>query len=384
VYTERGGSAEERDPPACESAPGGVLLVDDAFVRRHVPFVRRSLTRLGVVGSELDDAIQDVLLAALRGAERFDSGRSERGWLYGIAVNIAREQRKKRWRRARTFGEPAEASVPAPQEREVERAEARSLIHRALDELPAEQRDVIVLYRLEGWPMGEVAEALGCAPDTAHSRLRLGTHRLGRFVRRTFVRGRCAALLAALASALGMPPTAAAATVSAVAVALVLATVAATSHTPGEPPTTRPDHVATGGAQARGGPASAVVRAPAEPVPAPHGRGEAPSAGVVEPSPAEPPEVRARAGRPQENATTDTPTEAPDTAPVTQEQPASDSASATLLEETQLLARARVLAGASPEEARQLLDTYDARFPRGQLRRERDVIAAQLSARPAP
>ncbi|MBK6575148.1 MAG: hypothetical protein IPG17_02890 [Sandaracinaceae bacterium] len=61
-----------------------------------------------------------------------------------------------------------------------------------------------------------------------------------------------------------------------------------------------------------------------------------------------------------------------------------DSAPAALLEETQLLARARALAGASPDEARQLLDAYDARFPRGQLRRERNVIAAQLSARPAP
>ncbi|MBK6811909.1 MAG: sigma-70 family RNA polymerase sigma factor [Sandaracinaceae bacterium] len=383
MYTDRGGSADELDPPTCESASGGGLLVDDAFVRRHAPFVRRSLTRLGVVGSELDDGIQDVFLAAVRGAERFDVGRSERGWLYGIAVNIAREQRKKRWRRERAFGEPAEASVPAPQEREVERAEARSLIHRALDELPAEQRDVIVLYRLEGWPMGDVAEALGCALDTAHSRLRLGTHRLGRFVRRSFVRGRCAALLAALASALGMPPTAAAATVSAVAVALVLVTVAATSHAPGEPPATRPDRVATRGAQPLAGPVSAAVRAPAEPGTAPHGSSAAPSAGVVEPSPAERPAVRARAERPQERATTVTPT-VPEPTPVTPGQATHDSAPAALLEETQLLARARALAGASPDEARQLLDAYDARFPRGQLRRERNVIAAQLSARPAP
>ena len=45
---------------------------------------------------------------------------------------------------------------------------------------------------------------------------------------------------------------------------------------------------------------------------------------------------------------------------------------ALMLEETQLLGRARTIALSSPEAARALLQRYDARFPRGELRRERD------------
>ena len=48
----------------------------------------------------------------------------------------------------------------------------------------------------------------------------------------------------------------------------------------------------------------------------------------------------------------------------------------TVLEETQLLGRARTVAASSPDVARELLQRYDARFPNGQLRRERNAIAA--------
>jgi RNA polymerase sigma-70 factor (ECF subfamily) len=47
-----------------------------------------------------------------------------------------------------------------------------------LDELPEEQRAVVVLHELEEVRMAEVATLLGCPLFTAYSRLRLARRRL--------------------------------------------------------------------------------------------------------------------------------------------------------------------------------------------------------------
>ncbi len=377
------------DPPIDDetSTPGSVwgsgLVVDHDFVEAHRSFLRRSLLRLGMPASDVDDGMQEVLLAAVSGAHRFEAGRSPRAWLYGIAVNITRSQRRRRLRFAITSAEPPEISVPPEQERRLESRAARSLIHRALDELPEEQRDVVVLHRLEGWPIHAVAEAVGCPVATAHSRLRLGTARLGRVVRGNVVRGRWAAMMAALLSAFGWPPAAAAATVAAV---LVLGTGAAVM-TLNDAPETGEDAAPSGRS------VSATVTRSVSPM--------VPGAGAPAPEEARAPEPREdppTAEAPAPSTSRPAPRSAlsvavPSTPPAPPAEPARDLASeterapgaaireatgGTVLEETQLLGRARTIALSSPEASRALLRRYDARFPQGVLRRERDAIAALL------
>ncbi|MCK5274056.1 MAG: sigma-70 family RNA polymerase sigma factor, partial [Alphaproteobacteria bacterium] len=52
----------------------------------------------------------------------------------------------------------------------------------ALDELPADQRQVILLVALEGMSYGEVAETVGVAAGTVMSRLSRGRERLRRLM----------------------------------------------------------------------------------------------------------------------------------------------------------------------------------------------------------
>jgi RNA polymerase sigma-70 factor (ECF subfamily) len=374
LYTGHGDSEHTDETSMPAAVWGSGLVVDRGFAEAHVAFVRRTLLRLGVAGSDLDDGIQEVFLAAVTGAQRFELGRSERAWLYGIAVNVARVQRRRRHRFGYTFAEPPEVSVPPTQERGMERSEARSFIHRALDDLPEEQRDVVVLYRLEGWSMDEVAEAVGCAVPTAHSRLRLGTARLSRAVRRSVVRGRWAALVAAVASALGWPPAAAAATATAMLVVATWATVA----------TLGDAEDAIGDTPPGDGVASATV---------------GPSPALHAPTPSQPPEPvdvarPAEAPAAPEQDTRHAPRSASlgravpppppiddsRTAPVVEPAPTEELVTSNhVLEETQLLRRARTVVESSPTAALELLQRYDARFPNGQLRQERDAIAALLA-----
>ncbi len=190
------------------------LVVDDAFVQAHAGYVRRLVCRMGVPVSDVDDAVQEVFLAALRRAATFEVGRSPRAWLFGIARHCAR----KIYRGARevSAGEPPEPSVGPEQETALERKRARSMVHQALDALPEAQRDVVILHKLEGWSMPSVADAVGCTVATAHSRYRLGRIHIERIIRGRVVRARMAAAVAMVMAFLGWnAPTAAAAAVTA-------------------------------------------------------------------------------------------------------------------------------------------------------------------------
>jgi RNA polymerase sigma-70 factor (ECF subfamily) len=367
-------TSDLRDPSLRSLAHEGSRHVDDAFVREHQLFVRRCLLRFGIAGADVDDAAQDVFVVALRHTGPFDVQRSARPWLYTVALNVARNLRRKHQRVETPMAEPPEVHVPPPQERSLHAHEARSLVHRALDELPPAQRDVVLLHRLEGWPMELVAETVGCPVATAHSRLRLGSARLDRAVRKHALRARCAALLAAFLGAFASPPAAAAATVAVVLVVVGAVVVTPRSAPPAdeEPPSRRPLGTARAGT-----PASAPTRLEDT-------RPELPANARQDPLPAEPP---SRAVTRPRGAVASVPAAPPVVLPTTPvvvsvpavPQTAPEPPEDPLVAETRMLARARALVTTSPAGARQALDAYDARFPQGQLHRERAAIEGALA-----
>jgi RNA polymerase sigma-70 factor (ECF subfamily) len=61
--------------------------------------------------------------------------------------------------------------VPATQDTDYARAEARLMLETILNLLDEDKRAVFVLYEIEGLAMREVAEVVGCPLQTAYSRL---------------------------------------------------------------------------------------------------------------------------------------------------------------------------------------------------------------------
>src|SRR5262245_44836563 len=80
--------AAPRSPP-----PAPTL---DAIYEAHVAYVWRVVQRLGVPESSADDAVQDVFLVVHRKLDGFEGRSSIRTWLYGIALRVARDHRRKR------------------------------------------------------------------------------------------------------------------------------------------------------------------------------------------------------------------------------------------------------------------------------------------------
>ena len=152
----------------------------DAFAelyRRYTrPVLGLALRRLGDRG-RAEDALQDAFTAVWRSARSFDPARGDGGaWLYAVARNAIFDGLRRR-------PEPAAEAPDAPtgEAGPDERAEASWLawrVHRALEELPPHEREVLELAYWGERSQSEVAEQLGIPLGTVKTRTRSGLARL--------------------------------------------------------------------------------------------------------------------------------------------------------------------------------------------------------------
>jgi RNA polymerase sigma-70 factor, ECF subfamily len=145
---------------------------------------------------EAEDAVQETLLRAWRGLERFEGRAALRSWLYRIATNVCLDMLEGRNRRARPMDlGPARAPVESnlntlpeanwlqpipdsllaaegdPAELAVTRESIRLAFVAALQHLPPRQRAALILCEVLRWKAKEVAELLGMSVASVNSAL---------------------------------------------------------------------------------------------------------------------------------------------------------------------------------------------------------------------
>jgi RNA polymerase sigma-70 factor (ECF subfamily) len=151
----------------------GTPVSPERLLRDHFEFIWRLLRRMGVPPESCDDAAQEVFIIALRKVSAI-TARSERSFLYGVAIRVASDWRRAASRRPDTVsGVPvgeSQSAAPLPDE-VVAQKEARAMLDAVLSELDPDLRAVFVLYELEGMTAAEVAACIGLAPGTVASRL---------------------------------------------------------------------------------------------------------------------------------------------------------------------------------------------------------------------
>lgn len=146
---------------------------------QHAAFVCRSLRRLGVREADLDDMLQEVFVVVYKRLTDYEERDRAQSWLYSISARVAHAQRRRLFRRRESMTvESHEGSADATQQQRIEDSEALRFGHELLAQLPAEQREVFVLYEVEDMPMAQIARALGCPLQTAYSRLRMARARV--------------------------------------------------------------------------------------------------------------------------------------------------------------------------------------------------------------
>lgn len=133
---------------------------------------------------ELEDACQEVFIVVHARLADFEGRSTLRTWLYGIAMRVALNQRRKSARRREDLEAwPPEGESAATQHELTEQRETLGLVERALLTLDEDKREVFALYELEGMTMAEVAGTLAVAENTALYRLYAARDEIRSFLR---------------------------------------------------------------------------------------------------------------------------------------------------------------------------------------------------------
>jgi RNA polymerase sigma factor (sigma-70 family) len=143
--------------------------------RRHFEAIFRFLVRQ-VGWDQASDLASEVFVRAFRKRAQFDRSRpSCRPWLYGIAMNLVRDEGRRRARRFRLLARLAAAEgehEPMAEAEDRLEAEAwRAKLRATVGSLGAGERDVLLLRALGGLTYQEIAEALEIPLGTVRSRL---------------------------------------------------------------------------------------------------------------------------------------------------------------------------------------------------------------------
>jgi RNA polymerase sigma-70 factor (ECF subfamily) len=169
-----------------EGLGSDVTFEFEAVYEQHFDLVWRTLRRLGVASSAVDDALQDVFLVAYRKLGEFEQRSSLRTWLFGITLRVASDYLRRGRRHEQTAPLDPDLRDDAaldPLEQRA-RSEAVELLYAALGELDPEKRAAFVLAELEEMTIAEVSLAVGANINTVSSRVKAGRRQFEAALRR--------------------------------------------------------------------------------------------------------------------------------------------------------------------------------------------------------
>lgn len=168
------------DAALIEEALGGRLDAFNQLVIRHQDHLFALVYRLVPDRDQAADAVQEAFFSAYRNLASFRGG-SVRSWLGRIAVNAAMDlQRTRRRRPVQPYPEYEDESWQPPAEADAEpetqalAAERSKALSRALNDLPGDQRNCIVLFDVEGYDYAEIASIMRVEVGTVKSRIHRG------------------------------------------------------------------------------------------------------------------------------------------------------------------------------------------------------------------
>ena len=151
-----------------------------ALASANVDVLWRTLARLGVPNGAVEDAVQQVLLVALRRLPEIEVGR-ERPYLLGIALRVASDARRTLRRRREVFvDQEVVPETRAPQDELLHHKRNLSELEAALAELSDENREAFVLFEIEELSAPQVAEMLSVPVGTVASRVRRAREQIRR------------------------------------------------------------------------------------------------------------------------------------------------------------------------------------------------------------
>jgi RNA polymerase sigma-70 factor (ECF subfamily) len=186
--------SEATDDDVLARARAGDHEAFRVLVERHQGRLFRLAARVLRDEDLARDAVQDAFLKAYVSIRRFEGRSSLYTWLYRLTLNVCLDMRRRN-KSDRTVewpevalsdgvlaAEPVPAAgtepLPSGPDTELERSEIRQRVGQAIEELPAEARETLLLREVDGLSYAEIAETLSIPKGTVMSRLHYARRRV--------------------------------------------------------------------------------------------------------------------------------------------------------------------------------------------------------------
>jgi RNA polymerase sigma-70 factor (ECF subfamily) len=137
---------------------------------RHLPALRRFASSLCGSRADAEDLVQASIERALRAQEQWREGTRLDSWLFRIAQNLWRDQRRAARDRTVELDEAVGLEGEDGRKTVAQRSELRAF-QGAFAQLPPDHQSVLALVVLHGASYEETAQALGVPKGTVMSRL---------------------------------------------------------------------------------------------------------------------------------------------------------------------------------------------------------------------
>lgn len=165
------------DAELVDAAVAGDERAKEQLYRRHAPMVFGLAHRVLGRRQEVDDLVQDSFATAFERLSRLRDGQAFASWLATIVVRTARTRirRKTLMRRLGLDSrDELDAEQLVSQSAGPEVQAELSALYEMIERLPANVRMALILRRVEGLTIGEIASHLGLSPATVKRHIKAG------------------------------------------------------------------------------------------------------------------------------------------------------------------------------------------------------------------
>jgi RNA polymerase sigma-70 factor (ECF subfamily) len=168
--------AETSDGVLVARALAGERQAFGVLVTRHQDRMLAYARYMGFGEAQASDLVQDAFVRAYRHLRRCGDPERFNGWLFKILSNLCRtagaKRSRRRMERLETVSQFA-SDAPTPDEA-AEASWTKAQVRAALDSIPADQREALVLMYLQGCSVAEIEELTGASASAVKMRLKRG------------------------------------------------------------------------------------------------------------------------------------------------------------------------------------------------------------------
>ncbi|MDO9026070.1 RNA polymerase sigma factor RpoE [Zwartia sp.] len=154
----------------------------DLLVLKYQRKIMRLLSRMIRDPSEIEDVAQEAFIKAYRALPQFRGESAFYTWLYRIAINTARNWLAQNNRRpstpsaqesedGETFDATDNLTDSSNPESEMASRQIADTVNKAINDLPEDLRNAIVMREIDGMSYEDIAESMSCPIGTVRSRI---------------------------------------------------------------------------------------------------------------------------------------------------------------------------------------------------------------------